>query len=67
MNFKTGDKVVVISGKDKGKEGKALSTAAVHLQARIYHCEYIHTQTLTPAAPDQQHYQNFSQGNSTSP
>lgn len=22
MNFKTGDKVVVISGKDKGKEGK---------------------------------------------
>ena len=24
MNFKTGDKVVVISGKDKGKEGKIL-------------------------------------------
>ena len=22
MNFKTGDKVVVIAGKDKGKEGK---------------------------------------------
>ena len=25
MNFKTGDKVVVIAGKDKGKEGKILS------------------------------------------
>lgn len=25
MNFKTGDKVCVISGKDKGKEGKILS------------------------------------------
>ena len=25
MNFKTGDKVVVISGKDKGKEGKVIS------------------------------------------
>ena len=25
MNFKTGDKVVVISGKDKGKEGKITS------------------------------------------
>ncbi len=24
MNFKTGDKVVVIAGKDKGKEGKIL-------------------------------------------
>ena len=24
MNFKTGDKVVVISGKDKGKEGKII-------------------------------------------
>jgi len=24
MNFKTGDKVVVIAGKDKGKEGKVL-------------------------------------------
>ena len=26
MNFKVGDKVVVISGKDKGKEGKITST-----------------------------------------
>ncbi len=26
MNFKTGDKVVVIAGKDKGKEGKILKT-----------------------------------------
>ncbi len=26
MNFKTGDKVVVISGKDKGKEGKITTT-----------------------------------------
>jgi large subunit ribosomal protein L24 len=26
MNFKTGDKVVVISGKDKGKEGKIIKT-----------------------------------------
>ena len=26
MNFKTGDKVVVISGKDKGKEGKITHT-----------------------------------------
>ena len=25
MNFKSGDKVVVISGKDKGKEGKVLN------------------------------------------
>ena len=25
MNFKTGDKVVVIAGKDKGKEGKILT------------------------------------------
>ena len=25
MNFKTGDKVIVISGKDKGKEGKITS------------------------------------------
>ena len=25
MNFKTGDKVVVIAGKDKGKEGKILN------------------------------------------
>ena len=25
MNFKTGDKVVVISGKDKGKEGKIIN------------------------------------------
>ena len=25
MNFKTGDKVVVIAGKDKGKEGKIIS------------------------------------------
>ena len=24
MNFKTGDKVVVVSGKDKGKEGKII-------------------------------------------
>ena len=24
MNFKTGDKVVVIAGKDKGKEGKIM-------------------------------------------
>lgn len=28
MNFKTGDKVVVIAGKDKGKEGKILKTLA---------------------------------------
>ena len=27
MNFKTGDKVVVIAGKDKGKNGKVLATA----------------------------------------
>lgn len=26
MNFKTGDKVVVISGKDKGKEGTIIKT-----------------------------------------
>lgn len=26
MNFKTGDKVVVIAGKDKGKEGKITKT-----------------------------------------
>ena len=26
MNFKTGDKVVVIVGKDKGKEGKIIKT-----------------------------------------
>ena len=26
MNFKVGDKVVVISGKDKGKEGKIIKT-----------------------------------------
>ena len=26
MNFKTGDKVVVIAGKDKGKEGKIIKT-----------------------------------------
>ena len=26
MNFKKGDKVVVISGKDKGKEGKIIKT-----------------------------------------
>ena len=26
MNFKTGDKVVVITGKDKGKEGKIIKT-----------------------------------------
>ncbi len=26
MNFKTGDKVVVIAGKDKGKEGKIVKT-----------------------------------------
>ena len=26
MNFKVGDKVVVITGKDKGKEGKIIST-----------------------------------------
>ena len=26
MNFKTGDKVVVISGKDKGKEAKIIKT-----------------------------------------
>lgn len=26
MNFKTGDKVVVIAGKNKGKEGKILKT-----------------------------------------
>ena len=25
MNFKTGDKVIVISGKDKGKEGKIIN------------------------------------------
>ena len=28
MNFKTGDKVVVIAGKDKGKEGKILKMLA---------------------------------------
>jgi len=28
MNFKTGDKVVVIAGKDKGKDGKILKTFA---------------------------------------
>ena len=28
MNFKTGDKVVVIAGKDKGKDGKILKTLA---------------------------------------
>lgn len=28
MNFKTGDKVVVIAGKEKGKEGKILKTLA---------------------------------------
>ncbi len=28
MNFKTGDKVVVIAGKDKGKEGKIIKTLA---------------------------------------
>ena len=28
MNFKTGDKVRVIAGKDKGKEGKILKTLA---------------------------------------
>ena len=28
MNFKTGDKVVVIAGKDKGREGKILKTLA---------------------------------------
>ena len=26
MNFKTGDKVVVIAGKDRGKEGKIVKT-----------------------------------------
>ncbi|MEG1739493.1 MAG: 50S ribosomal protein L24 [Bacilli bacterium] len=26
MNFKTGDKVVVIAGKDKGKDGKIIKT-----------------------------------------
>lgn len=26
MNFKTGDKVVVIAGRDKGKEGKIIKT-----------------------------------------
>ena len=26
MNFKTGDKVIVIAGKDKGKEGKIIKT-----------------------------------------
>ncbi len=26
MNFKTGDKVVVIAGKDRGKEGKIIKT-----------------------------------------
>ena len=26
MNFKVGDKVVVIAGKDKGKEGKIIKT-----------------------------------------
>ena len=26
MNFKTGDKVVIIAGKDKGKEGKIIKT-----------------------------------------
>ena len=28
MNFKTGDKVVVIAGKDKGKNGKIIKTLA---------------------------------------
>jgi len=28
MNFKTGDKVCVIAGKDKGKEGKIIKTLA---------------------------------------
>ena len=27
MNFKVGDKVVVIAGKDKGKEGKIIKTS----------------------------------------
>ena len=29
MNFKTGDKVVVIAGKDKGKEGKIINVFAL--------------------------------------
>ncbi len=33
MNFKTGDKVVVISGKDKGKEGKI--THILHRENRV--------------------------------
>ena len=31
MNFKVGDKVVVIAGKDKGKEGKIIKTIAIVL------------------------------------
>ncbi len=33
MNFKTGDKVVVIAGKDKGKEGKI--TKILHSENKI--------------------------------
>mgnify|MGYP003441761114 CR=1 FL=1 len=29
MHFKTGDKVVVISGKDKGKEGKIINLSSI--------------------------------------
>ena len=32
MNFKVGDKVVVISGKDKGSEGKIIKTLNLKMQ-----------------------------------
>ena len=36
MNFKTGDKVVVIAGKDKGKEGKIISVLRKENRVVVY-------------------------------
>ncbi len=41
MNFKTGDKVVVIAGKSKGKEGKIIKTLKNDNQVIVEGCNMI--------------------------
>ena len=58
MNIKKDDKVVVLSGKDKGKEGKVLSADPKALKVTVEGCQRRHQAPEAPqAGPGRRHHQ----------
>ena len=53
MHVKTGDKVIIISGKDKGKEGKVLEVSPKEGKIIIEGCNMV-TKHVKPRAMGQQ-------------